>query len=502
MFEDVDFDLLHDKSYRLNNLYRIIDRDGNDVIFKLNSVQSDVLEKQHNRNVILKARQLGMSTYCVLDLLDDCLWTPTFSGGIVSYSLEHAQHIFKRILGHAIDHLPKWLNPNIKSRSAREMNFGNGSVLRVDTTLRGGAYQSVLVSEFGKTCARNPIKAEEVVTGTLQAVSRNSKVTIESTGEGSDGYFAEIVTNSAQRGNENLTPLDYKLFFYSWLDEEAYRVKQYVSADTEMIDYFAKVEKKTGLTISKDQRSWYVTQSKVLGDKIQQEYPSTVEEAFLSTSEAYYFAHEIKKAWDENRCLYTSLYDPLLPVHVAMDIGVNDLTVMTFFQLVHGERRILDYYEDSNKGVDFYAKFLLKDKPYHYDTIFLPHDSKKRSQLDENDTYERDFRRLFSGTNTKFVVLKRMEKQIAISHTKIKLGSFVFNVAKVKKFLDKCSKYRKKWSEPLGRYLPEPLHDIHSNYGDCLQYTSQAMSQLESSYSLKGALQKHREVVSSRRFKI
>lgn len=489
---------LNDKAFRLDHLYHIIDKNGYDIPFKMNHVQIDVLNNLHNRNLILKARQLGMSTFSVLYLLDACIWTPNLSAGIVSYSLEHAQHIFKRIIGHALDNLPKWLNVEIIGRSAREITFANGSVLRVDTTLRGSAYQIVLVSEFGKTCARNPQKAEEVITGTLQTVPINGKVIIESTGEGNEGFYADLVTAAAQRGNNDLSPLDYKLFFYSWLEEPSYKLEDPVNYDTSLTDYFNRIERDTGKTITQHQRNWYAVQSKLLGDKIKQEFPSTVSEAFLSSSDAFYYAEAINKAYADNRCLYTSLYDALLPVYVAMDIGVNDLTVIIFFQIAHGEIRYIDYYEDKNKDVDFYAKFLLQDKPYLYNTIFLPHDSTKRDPLDVTNTYERDFKRLFASTNTKFIVLPKMDKQLSISHSRIKLERVVFNIAKVKKLVDKLSKYRKKWNEATGRYMEEPYHNDASNYADAHQYASQAVSHLETLSSMKGSLEKHRQTVESR----
>lgn len=468
------------KAYRLNALYHIVDRDGNDRPFRMTHVQADVFNNLHTRNLILKARQLGMSTFSVLYLVDEAIWQPNSSCGIVSYSLEHAQHIFKRIIGYALDHLPSWLRVEVKSRSAREITFGNGSVLRVDTTLRGGSYQNVLVSEFGKTCARNPMKAEEVITGTLQAVPKDGRVIIESTGEGNSGYFAEMVQSAAQRGNENLSPLDYKLFFYDWMQEPSYQLEQKVSYDVQLTDYFNDIEKQTGKTITQPQRNWYSIQYKTLHSKIKQEFPSTVSEAFLSSSDAFYFAETIAKAYTEGRCLYTSLYDGLLPVYVSMDIGVNDLTVIVFFQLAHGEIRIIDYYEDKNKDSDFYAKFLLQDKKYLYHTIFLPHDSTKKDALDVDNSYERDFRRLFSGTATKFHVLKRMDKQIQISHARIKLERCVFNLTRVKPLLDHMAKYRKKWNESTGRYLEEPLHTIACFVGETLVKTDKGDRRIDS----------------------
>src|SRR6185369_3663249 len=417
--------------WRLNNLYRIIERNANSIPFKLNPVQLDVLRNLHYRNLILKARQLGMSTFAVIYLLDRVLFSENLQAGIVSYSLEHAQHIFKRIIGHALDTLPHHLKPfiGVVQRSAREITFNNGSSLRVDTTLRGGSYPLVLISEFGKTCARNPKKAEEVVTGTLQAVPREGQIIIESTGEGTEGYFAEMVIEAARRGNDNLSSLDYKLFFYSWLEEASYCLEDTsIRYPHTLNDYFNKVEASTGKIILPVQRNWYAVQSTVLGDKIKQEFPSTVEEAFLSSSDAFYFAEAINNAYAENRCLHSSPYDVLLPVYVAMDIGLNDLTVMIFFQIAHGEVRIIDYYEDKNKDVPFYAKFLLQDKKFLYHTIFLPHDSVKRDPLDISNSYERDFRRLFSGTNTRFHVLGKMDKQLSISHAKIMISRCVFNV--------------------------------------------------------------------------
>jgi hypothetical protein len=488
------------KKWRLNNLYRIIDRNSNSIPFKLNSVQSDVLYNLHNRNLILKARQLGMSTFAVLYIVDSVLFTENLSAGIVSYSLEHAQHIFKKIIGHALDTLPDQYKRicGITQRSAREISFNNGSSIRVDTTLRGGSYPLVLISEFGKICARNPQKAEEVITGTLQAVPKDGKVIIESTGEGNEGFFAEMVMEANRRGNENISELEYKLFFYNWLTEPSYQLHEKVTYDVTLTDYFTKIEKELDCTINQPQRNWYAVQQRILGDKLKQEFPSTISESFLASSDAFYFAEALSTAYETNRCLYTSLYDALLPVYVSMDIGLNDLTVMIFFQVAHGEIRVIDYYEDKNKDVPFYAKFLLQDKHYNYHTIFLPHDSTKRYNSDIQLTYERDFRRLFSGTNTQFHVLKAMDKQLSISHAKIMIGRSVFNADRVKPLLDQLAKYRKKWNEQLGRYLEEPLHNEASNYGDAYRYLSQAVGHIETVSGTRGALEKHKLAVESR----
>jgi hypothetical protein len=73
---------------------------------------------------------------------------------------------------------------------------------------------------------------------------------------------------------------------------------------------------------------------------------------------------------------------------------------------------------------------------------------------------------------------------------------------KTKKLLDHLCKYRKKWHEPTGRYLDNPLHDIHSNAGDSWRYVCMAVSKLEKSIDSGGALEAHRKAVDNRRFRI
>ena len=442
-----------------------------------------------------------MSTYAVIDILDDALFTPNLACGIVSYSLEHAQHIFKRIIGHALDTFfaPLRSNIGITSRSAREITFSNGSFIRVDTTLRGGTYPSLLLSEFGKTCARSPLKAEEVITGTLQAVPANGRVIIESTGEGNEGFFAEMVYNALQHRNDDLNPLGYKLFFYPWYLEPEYSLEYDVRYPVELEDYFKKLQLSNSFTLTKHQKNWYAQQLSLLGDKIKQEFPSTASEAFLSNSDAYYFAQGIEKAYKENRVLETQIYDPLSPVYISMDIGATDMTVLIFFQIVHGERRIIDYYEDTGKSVDFYARLILQDKPYLINTIFLPHDSAHRDGIVVENTYERECRKLFTNSATKFIILKRNDVNLSISQAKLTIDRTVFYRPKTKKLIDHLSKYRKKWSEQSGRYLDEPFHDIHSHYADSFRYMCQAVLHLESFANQNAALQLHKKVVDNRR---
>ncbi len=55
-------DQFSDWRWRLNNLYWITDKSGKRVRFEMNWTQMTFFEQMHYLNVLLKARQLGLTT--------------------------------------------------------------------------------------------------------------------------------------------------------------------------------------------------------------------------------------------------------------------------------------------------------------------------------------------------------------------------------------------------------------------------------------------------------
>lgn len=66
-------------------------------------------------------------------------------------------------------------------------------------------------------------------------------------------------------------------------------------------------------------------------------------------------------------------YEESKPVHMAWDLGWGDSMAIVLWQQVGYEYRILGYIEDDHRTVASYAKEL-KEKPYSYGHIYLPHD--------------------------------------------------------------------------------------------------------------------------------
>ena len=140
--------LLGIKIWRLNNLYWIKDRDGQRVKFRLNPPQKYFHEHKHCRNIILKARQIGFTTYIQIDMLDDALFRKFLNCGVIAHNKDDAESFFKDKIKFAYDEMPDHIKSVIvaKSDSARELEFSNKSRIRLSTSFRSGTNQQLHVS--------------------------------------------------------------------------------------------------------------------------------------------------------------------------------------------------------------------------------------------------------------------------------------------------------------------------------------------------------------------
>src|SRR5215510_4045420 len=211
---------LMDRRWRLNNLYHVIDKDGRKVPFHPNWAQLELLDGLHHMNCILKARQLGFTTFIQIFMLDACLFNSNVRAGTIAHKLDDAKVIFRDKIKYPYDQLPEQLRAAIPiaKDSADELLFTNNSSIRVGTSMRSGTLQYLHISEYGKLCAQFADKAREVRTGALNTLQAGQVVFLESTAEGREGHFYDLC-ESAQakhRRGEPLTPLDFRFGFYPW----------------------------------------------------------------------------------------------------------------------------------------------------------------------------------------------------------------------------------------------------------------------------------------------
>ena len=305
---------LSDPMWRVcsGQLYKIMVKDdaladGSSVMpFRPNRAQKRLIRRLWYRNLILKARQLGFTTLIAILWLDHALFNANQRCGIVAHERDAAESIFRDKVRFAYDNLPDALRVlmPLKKATETELLFGhNTSLIKVAVSLRGGTFHRVHISEFGKICAKYPLKASEVITGTLPAVPLDGIVVIESTAEGQGGSFHDMSTRAEALSElqRQLTKREYRFHFHAWWSAPEYRMDPAgVVITAKDHEYFDTVEAAANTTLSIEQRAWYVAtrDTEFAGDpaKMWQEYPSTSKEAFQKSMEGAYYTVQLAAA--------------------------------------------------------------------------------------------------------------------------------------------------------------------------------------------------------------
>lgn len=485
-------DHLADREWRLSNLYKIVtkeegeDGEGLVVTFKPNKAQRKLMSKLHNRNLTLKARQMGITTLVSVLWLDTALFSPEpMYLGIIAHEREAAESIFRDKIVFAYEHLPdlvKAMCP-IERKNATQITFGhNKASIRVATSVRSGTIHRLHVSEFGKIAKKYPHKAREVVTGSIPAVPGGGMVIIESTAEGQDGYFYDYTmrAKAARDSRKVLTAKDYKLHFFAWWEAPEYRLEGAAVAFTDANrEYFAKVEAKIGRVLDEAQRAWYVTtmEQDFAGEAplMWQEYPSYPEEAFQISTEGCYYINQITKARQQGRIGIVPVL-PGVPVHTFWDLGRGDMTALWLMQR-HGEQhRFIRYYENSGEDLSHYVEWLQKQGVV-FARHWLPHDAAHRrmgQNADTSRTLKQMLEALLPGQAVDVVPV--VSNILAgIQATRNALASAWFDEAGCAQGITRASTYRKEWDARLGRWKDQPLHDDASHGADALRQWGQKL---------------------------
>jgi hypothetical protein len=480
---------LDNPSWRLMNLYKIIvkgdDSDEGLVLqFNPNKAQRRLMARLHNRNIILKARQLGFTTLIAILWLDTALFSKSpIRCGIIAQDREAAEAIFRDKVKFAYDRLDEALREKfpLSKDSASELMFvHNGASIRVATSMRSGTFHRLHVSEFGKICAKFPDKAREVVTGSIPAVPKSGMLVIESTAEGQDGPFYTM-TQRAMEQNEKgavLNEKDYRFHFFPWWEAMEYEIDpEGVVLSSANLTYFNEIESEIGKPLSPRKRAWYVStmQSDFGGDAplMWQEFPSCAREAFQVSTQGCYYAAQLSLARKQGRVLAT-LPVEAVPVNTFWDLGRGDMTAVWFHQRIGPENRFIRFYEASGEDLSHFVKDLQKTG-YTFGRHYLPHDAEHRRlgmSADTNRTLKEMLETLMPGQ--RFEVVPRISAiGTGIQATRNVFASCWFDETGCDEGIKHLASYRKQWDKMRGTWRDDPLHDIHSHCSDAFRQFGQ-----------------------------
>ncbi len=469
--------------WRLDNLYKIVsampgetlDEHGSPVIvetvldFHMNRAQKLLYLGFWYCNLILKSRQHGITTFICLLYLDICMFNSNTHACIIAHNREDAEDFFEKKILFAYNNLPESVREAVpaKRTSSKKLVFENGSSIRVTTSGRSGTYHLVHVSEFGKMCAKYPLKAREVISGTLNAIHAGMLVSIESTAEGREGRFYDMTQTAmkldkrVKAGTAQLNKMDYKFFFFGWDTNDLNQVDPAGAVFYErQKQYFEETETKLGRKLSLRQRAWYVQKEVVQGDLMKQEHPSTPEEAFHQSVEGAYYYSQMMLARKDGRICKVPIKDNIL-VDTWWDLGYNDVNAIWFTQNVGREIHVIHYYENANEGMMHYAQYcdeFRKKNDFIYGIWMAPHDIVVHEYTSGKTRLETARE---AGIN--FGVGDRVGLQTQVQLVRNILKICIFNESSCERGLAALDSYRKEWNEKSGAWKNNPYHDWASN---------------------------------------
>jgi len=472
--------LLGSKWWRMNNLYFVRDKAGDKVLFVMNFVQSWLMGNLWYLNIILKARQMGFTTFIDIYILDECLFNSGVEAGIIAHNKDDASKIFRRKIKYPYDNLPIEIKEVVwpVSDSKTEMQFNNGSIITVGVSFRSGTCQYLHISEHGKICAKSPDKAEEIKSGALEAVATGQIVFIESTAEGRGGDFFEYCERARNLQKEGIEPteMDYRFHFFPWWMDPSYILinPERVLITNEYKIYFEDLKRQHSISLTDEQKAWYVKKDERLGETMKREYPSTPEEAFEASIKGSYWGDLISTI-RQRRQVTNVAHDPALQVHTAWDLGHHDTNPIWFFQHYGNQFRIIDYYENSGEALAHYAGVLRKkheDLNYVYGNHYMPHD------IEVTDiSVDKSRKKTLEQLGLRNIITVKREKDLeamqGVDAVRDILPMCWFDKEKTDKGLAALESYQKEWDEKHATFKKRPLHNWASHAGSAFKILAQ-----------------------------
>ncbi len=207
------------RDYLTAELLRIRDKRGRLVPLRLNRAQQEYAKRCAKRNIVLKARQLGITTYVASRFFLNTITRPGTVTVQVAHDQSSAEEIF-RIVHRFLENLPEaWRTGALETSRAnvRQIVFPKlDSEYRVETAAdpnagRGLTIQNLHCSEV----ARWPRDAAATLASLRAAVPPDGEVVLESTPNGAGGCFYD----EWQKAEEK----KYTRHFLPWWWEESYR---------------------------------------------------------------------------------------------------------------------------------------------------------------------------------------------------------------------------------------------------------------------------------------
>ena len=243
---------------------------------KLNDVQQNLIDNLTGRDLVLKSRQVGVSTAIQAWLFAEALNT-TARIGVIAHDDDTTQKM-RDMQQLFYDELLPALKPERARNSATRAYYPRTksqvyiATAGNRTAGRGGTYSHIHGSEVAFWT-----NANQIVAGMMQGVPPDGHVVFESTANGAQGWFY-LEVMAALRSES-----DFTVHFYPWWWDETACIPL---TEHEHIEYTGEEKALADKhNLRPDQIKWRRVKQRELRELFPQEYPESIETAFLTSGD-------------------------------------------------------------------------------------------------------------------------------------------------------------------------------------------------------------------------
>jgi len=260
---------------------RIRTKERESIPFLLNRVQQEYWRQHTQRDMILKARQMGMTTLICGLFFADTLLHPNTTSVMAAHDADSTEMIF-RIVQHFWEQLPAGVRERAGApRFANRREFfwpGLGSSFHVKTAGAPDAGRGLTINNLHCSEIAFWPQPEETLTSLLETVPLAGRVVWESTPNGAGNFFHEEWSRAKDAESS------YRPHFYPWWWDPQYRIDGAVLTDLSGDELRLMDEHH----LDDGQIRWRRMKLTEPGGKFAQEYPEDDLTCFLVSGRLYF----------------------------------------------------------------------------------------------------------------------------------------------------------------------------------------------------------------------
>ncbi len=260
------------------------------VPFKLNATQQylDRKAQVHKMHLILKARQLGCSSYIEARFLAKCMTVEGTHAAVVSHEKQATMRLLRRVhffinnMERSDEIVPR------EYENKYELTFPrtNSSFYLGTAGARAFTRGDMITDFHGSEVAFWP-DAGQLMTGVMGALTSEAEVFLETTANGMGGYFYDMYKDTLEAIKVGRQDHPWMFHFFPWMQAEEYS-RPLSGRPMAWSPEELWIKDKLKLTWEQlNWRRWKVNQYKST-EAFYQEFPATPDEAFIISGTCYF----------------------------------------------------------------------------------------------------------------------------------------------------------------------------------------------------------------------